>query len=99
MKLFRHGDVLLKEVSKKTVKGEKLDHLVLAEGEVTGHSHRITEGNAALYRNGEQTFLRVVSKCGLLTHEEHHQLEIPQGDYEVIIQREYTPDGWRAVAD
>jgi hypothetical protein len=33
----------------KHLKGKKLPHLTLAEGEVTGHAHRITEGQAELY--------------------------------------------------
>lgn len=35
----------------------------------------------------------------LLTHDEHDEVVIPPGDYEVYIQREYQPDGVRQVQD
>lgn len=34
-----------------------------------------------------------------LTHDEHDEVVIPPGDYEVYIQREYQPDGVRQVED
>lgn len=94
---YRHGDVILQLVDK--IKGDKLKHLVLAEGEVTGHAHRITEGKAELYQHEGTLFLRVMSEKAALTHEEHHKIELPKGDYEIKIQREYEPGGWRNVAD
>jgi len=36
-------------VSVKQTQGQTLSHLTLAEGEVTGHQHRISEGEAELY--------------------------------------------------
>jgi hypothetical protein len=49
MQPLRQGDVLLIPAS-ETVTGTKLLHLTLAEGEVTGHRHRITQGEAELRR-------------------------------------------------
>jgi hypothetical protein len=98
MQPLRQGDVLLKPVS-KTVTGAKLPHLTLAEGEVTGHRHRITQGEAELYEHKGTLFLKVLSSTALLTHEEHQSIAIPQGDWMVRIQREYEPEGWRYVAD
>lgn len=40
-----------------------------------------------------------VSETSLLKHDEHGEISIPPGDYEVIIQREYHPDAVRQVAD
>ena len=94
---IRHGDVLI--ISTEQIKGKQLKHLVLAEGEVTGHAHRITEGDATLYEENGVLFLHVESEKALLTHEEHKPVEIPRGDYEIKIQREYEPEGWRNVAD
>ncbi len=94
---YRHGDVLLTKV--KTIQGKKLDHLVLAEGEVTGHKHQITQGEAELYEQEGTLFLHVLSEKALLTHEEHKEIELPQGDYQISLQREYSPEGWRRVAD
>ena len=93
----RHGDVLITEVD--IVKGKKLDHLILAEGESTGHKHQITEGEAELYEHEGTLFLRVLSEEAVLTHEEHKAIQIPKGDYIIMTQREYEPNGWRRVAD
>lgn len=94
---YRHGDVLLVSVEK--VKGKKLPHLTLAEGEVTGHAHRITEGEAELYEENGVLFLHVESERAKLTHEEHKEIDLPRGNYQITIQREYAPEGWRKVAD
>lgn len=91
---FRQGDVILQSVSPNAYNGSKLLHLVLAEGEVTGHKHQITDGQAELYRNYSEQhllFLRVLSETATLTHEEHKPIKIPQGTWIVRIQREYQP--------
>lgn len=93
---YRHGDVLIQKVEK--VKGNKLKHLVIAEGEVTGHAHRVTGGKAELYQDGDTLFLHV-EEDATITHEEHKPLTLPVGDYGIKIQREYEPEGWRYVAD
>jgi hypothetical protein len=61
----------------------------LAAGEVTGHKHRITEGQAELYEKHDTLYLRVISEVALLKHEEHQAISIPQGSRMVRIQREY----------
>jgi hypothetical protein len=97
MQPIRQGDVILQSVHQST--GKKLPHLTLAEGEVTGHSHRISDGKAELYEKDGTLYLRVLSPTATLTHEEHKAIKIPQGDWMVRIQREYQPEGWRYVAD
>ena len=90
--IYRQGDVICKRLSRSLdIEGGKEDpNLTLAYGEVTGHSHRITEGRANLYRlvNGV-VILRVLSEYAKLYHEEHEDLMLPKGDYEVLKQREY----------
>jgi len=98
MQPLRQGDVLLIPVSEPT-SGKQLDHLTLAEGEVTGHRHRISQGEAELYERDGTLYLKVLSPTALLTHEEHKPITIPQGDWQVRIQREYEPQGWRYVTD
>lgn len=95
---WRHGDVIIIETDDK-ISGEKQKHLTLAEGEVTGHSHRIKDGIAGLFKFNEKTYLQVKSKIATLVHEEHKALQIPQGDYEIIIQQDYEPNGWKKVQD
>lgn len=100
LKKYRHGDVIIVEVDRMPKgKGEELKHTTLAEGEVTGHSHRISEGVAKLTKFDDRMYLRVQSDIAKLVHEEHHALSLPQGEYEIKIQREYSPEGWRYVAD
>ena len=97
MQPIRQGDVIL--LSVQQTQGQKLPHLTLAEGEVTGHSHRISQGEAELYEKDGTLYLRVVSKAATLSHEEHKAISIPQGSWMIRIQREYEPAGWRYVAD
>lgn len=97
MKPIRQGDVILIPVEQ--AEGEKLNHLTLAEGEVTGHKHRISEGDAQLYTDDSQLYLSVFSDKVVLSHEEHDSVYISQGNWIVKIQREYEPEGWRYVAD
>jgi hypothetical protein len=96
--IIRQGDVLI--IPHDTlVKGTKLPHLTLADGEATGHRHRISNGEAELLERDGVLYLRVLSPTAILTHEEHAQVTIPQGNWEIRIQREYEPEGWRYVAD
>jgi hypothetical protein len=91
MKTYRQGDVSIlavNEVPKKArkVKGEP----ILAHGEVTGHSHRIVEGRVFMYQVvSGLLYLRVLSEFAKLSHEEHKDVMLPKGDYEVRRQREF----------
>lgn len=96
--LMRQGDVLLFPTEQE-ITGTKLNHLVLAKGEVTGHRHRIREGKAELYERDGILYLRVLSPKAILSHEEHYQIDVPKGNWEIRIQREYEPNGWNYVAD
>jgi hypothetical protein len=96
--IIRQGDVLIIP-SNTPAAGTKLPHLTLAEGEVTGHRHRISNGEAELFERDGILYLKVLSPTAILTHEEHAEVTIPQGNWEIKIQREYSPEGWRYVAD
>ena len=96
--IIRQGDVLIIPSDIAAV-GTKLPHLTLAEGEVTGHRHRISNGEAELFDRDGILYLKVLSPTAILTHEEHAEVTIPQGNWEIKIQREYSPEGWRYVAD
>jgi hypothetical protein len=90
-KPIRQGDVLLIPMHASPKDGKKLGHLTLAEGEVTGHSHRISSGQAELYERNGTLYLKILSDLAVLNHEEHQALEIPQGNWMIRIQREYYP--------
>lgn len=105
---FRHGDVLIRKIEAiptdaVEAKADKRG-LVLAEGEITGHHHRITDvSKGQLLISPDEAremkmWLRLDAPAEL-THEEHETLTLPAGDYEVIKQSEYEPEGLRNVAD
>ena len=85
--MIQQGDVVI--VSVTEVKGNKLEHLTLAKGEATGHHHTITEGDAELYEHEGMLFLKVLSETATLTHQEHHEVVIPKGDYKINTVREF----------
>jgi len=98
---YRQGDVLLLvdcEIPEGCV---VLPHAVLAEGEATGHRHRITKGEVRHFLDGrtQRRWLAVDSPTALLTHDEHGPVALKRGSYEIVIQRSYSPEGWKRVVD
>ena len=89
--VYRQGDVIVKVIgTNPDGEAKLLSHLTLAEGEATGHKHRITRGQAELYQMATGLmYLKVLSDFATLYHEEHEEIELPKGDYEVSIEREY----------
>lgn len=95
---YRQGDVFLMEVSKlpdNATQETAIDKIVLAYGEMTGHSHSVRTEDAKLYRDHDDSYLVVETKASLV-HEEHDTIPLPAGIYKVIRQREYNP---RTLAD
>lgn len=97
MQLFRQGDILLRKVDRLPADAKRIDDLVLARGEATGHSHRLEGGR--VFRTGNGQLLVQVEEEAKLVHEEHRQIQIPQGTYEVVRQTEYNPIAERQVSD
>lgn len=98
--MWRHGDVLIAPVSSIPAEAQKRTTPVLAYGEVTGHSHRLAEPNAAEYWEYDGIiFMQIVAESATLVHEEHQPIMLPQGIYRVWQQREYTPQEIRRVVD
>jgi hypothetical protein len=106
--IVRQGDVLLRRVASipKTAKAaEKKDHsgnprIVLAYGEVTGHAHAIHDlSNVDVFvSDSGEMYLKVKAEVSL-QHEEHGAIALPPGNYQRTIQREYSPEAVRNVAD
>jgi len=102
--MMRQGDVLIVPV-KKIPKGNRVGcdrdrgRLILAHGEATGHAHAIASPNASLFEVAGKVYLSVDGDCVTLDHEEHAKITLPRGDYEIIRQREYSPEEIRNVAD
>lgn len=99
--LYRQGDVLIQAIGAPP-KGPRTQRAsgVLAEGEATGHAHRVADtGAAELYECGDGLYLAVGEAGVSITHDEHAPIALPPGDYRVTRQREYYPEAIRNVAD
>ena len=105
MKLeFRQGDVGIDTISSipKGAKREKKDRVILAYGEVTGHCHEIATEDLdkiELYSLDGKMYLSVKEEGVRVTHQEHDVAILPVGNYEVVRQREYSPEELRNVLD
>lgn len=102
MKLYRQGDVLIKRIKAipQNMATKKRENGVLAYGEVTGHSHRVeVQEQAEVLEVGENLYLRVSEDGVRIVHDEHAPIVLPAGNYEITIQREYSPEAIRNVAD
>lgn len=87
--IFRQGDVVIRQ-AKIPFDAVETTETVLAEGEVTGHAHRIAKkSNAKLFLTPMVAlFIRVAEPCEI-EHEEHESIILPMGDWSVNVQREY----------
>ncbi len=98
--LYRHGDVLIRRIARLPIDAQKREGVTLAQGELTGHSHRLQQSHAVqLWGQGSNLFLEVKEPSATLVHEEHRAIELPQGIYHVWKQREYRPDAYVEVTD
>ena len=72
---------------------------VLAEGEVTGHAHRVGGADVVKRPDGVREFAAPDGET--VTHEEHGPVTLPPSVYESAKVREFdhAAEGARAVAD
>jgi len=93
--IYRHGDVLLTKIESIPKEAKKIAGATLALGEVTGHHHSFTSGTVQLYEPKTATdgvkYVDVATKSASLTHQEHKEIRVPQGQYKMSIEREYNP--------
>jgi hypothetical protein len=87
---YQHGDVLVKRVTEIPPRARPTGRRVLAEGEATGHAHRlVADADVEVYEDEGTLFLRVGARGAGLTHEEHGVGVIGEGLYAVDRVREY----------
>lgn len=109
MNEIRQGDVVLipmDDVMPPETAQSKRD-VVLAEGEITGHVHRLSaEAGVLEWQDAEHGRMVWVvgTDLGELSHEDHDPTPVavvaPQTAYKVGIQRELTLSGqWQQVRD
>lgn len=99
--IYRQGDVLIRRIKSLPMQKAQLRLTgILAYGEVTGHAHRVEDlAHAEVLEVGKGLFLRVGVDGVRVIHEEHAPVILPAGNYEIEIQREYSPAEIRNVAD
>ena len=86
--MYQQGDLLIQKITDE-IKGKPLSHRILARGEVTSHTHRVSNGDVELYEQDGVLYLRVNSSTATVTHEEHRPITLPQGDFIIRRVREY----------
>lgn len=92
MKIYRHGDLLIRETDKIPAKAKRVSSGTLnklALGEVTGHSHKLetTQIVDVFELNGVKYFNTPTEAT--LSHEEHNTLKLEPATYTVLTEREY----------
>jgi len=97
--IYRHGDLLVHTINRPDLRLIKQfvedNRAVLLRGEATGHNHSLN-GDFILYRSNDLKeqglgYFEVTGKAHL-DHEEHGVIDLPQGFYAIVRQREYTPE-------
>lgn len=98
--MYRQGDILLVAAHHVPSGAREQESCVLAEGEATGHAHRILDGAALWMDAGGSRYVEVMGQAAVLVHEEHRPITLPgPAVYRVIRQREYTVWQARYAAD
>ncbi len=101
MKIYRQGDVLIRRIKAvPQTTANKRESGILAFGEVTGHCHKVESlDQAEVLEVGNDLYLRVSDEGVRIVHDEHSPITLPAGNYEITIQKEYSPAEIRNVAD
>ena len=97
---WRQGDVLVERIDTLPEEAEPKGDGVLAEGEMTGHAHRLdATSDARVLVDSLSLYIEVGPAGARLVHEEHGPIALDPGRYRVWRQREYDPTGPRNVQD
>jgi len=90
--LYQHGDVYLNRVEIDLAGAQeekpKKGCLIVAEGELTGHAHRVKEKEAIIcVKDGKRYIL--TEEGFTITHEEHKPITVTPGTYEIGFVQEF----------
>lgn len=103
------GDVYISRINEipdnaiEIIQNEK-DKYIVGHSE-SGHHHTVPKSVGVLYRDPDNQFVLFmrVTEPAVFTHErsfdQHEALQVLPGDYKLINQREYSPEGWIRAAD
>ena len=105
IRLCAQGDILIERIedaaaSRQIIQSVHNGAVIVAEGEATGHHHRLL-GSVAMYRDDAiardipsglyVAHVEVMSPTGRLVHEEHAPITLEEGTYRVRRQRQLEP--------
>jgi hypothetical protein len=94
-KWYQQGDVTIKPVNKIPKNARATSSRVLAVGQATGHKHLALAADVQLFLHGGTLYMRTPNGTTVV-HEEHGPVEIPSGDYQIGMVREYDHFGEKA---
>lgn len=103
--IIQQGDVIIESIG--SIPGDcnpgklKQGQIILAEGETTGHAHRISEVAGVVFKEKDGMFYLENKHELAVNHEEHNMVLIPPGIWRVRKVQEYDhfAEEVRAVAD
>lgn len=96
-KLYRQGDILFKKIDHLPFNLIKKQTGVVAEGELTRHAHIVENGVLYELLNCSADLFIEANHKTRIVHDEHLPIELEEGNYMVIRQREYLGGGRERV--
>jgi len=91
--VIQQGDVLIESVNEIPNEAKdaevKNGSIVLADGETTGHAHRISWISGITFKEHNGMYYLVNKEELTVKHEEHKPVTIPQGTWKIRKVREY----------
>ena len=90
-KFFQQGDVLIVPINGISAEVTKKKDNIVAEGEVTGHMHEVIGEGVEVFCDKDGNMFVSAPKGGTITHQEHHKIELPVGEFKIGIVRQYDP--------
>jgi hypothetical protein len=95
MNQYRQGHILLNPAAipaaAHRIKPARENHVVLATGE-SGREHVFRSPLVDIFQVGPSLFIEVKGDGAVLHHEEHGDIEVEPGTYEVLEQQEADDD-------
>ena len=84
--LFRHGDLLIREIHSIPHTAKPIHTNIIAEGEKTGHNHTL-HGSHQIYETTDNHKYFEAKQELKIEHPEHNTIIIPKGIYTVAHER------------
>jgi hypothetical protein len=91
--IYRHGDIVIKEITEFPKNLKRINNPILAYGEATGHHHKLVKEAenqfSVLEDNAGNKYLQINEPTDLV-HQEHKTITIEKGLYFISHEREYN---------